>query len=334
MNDGDDIVATLRTLGIAPNDAAPALTRLPGGVSSDVYWVDLSTGPVCVKKVLAKLNVSADWRAPVERVHSEAAWFRFAGRIAPGNVPIVLAEDRASHLFVMDYFDPATHPCWKNLLRDGIVDPAFAAKVGEIVARIHRASAGSQAVQEQFATSDFFMALRIDPYLLTAAKAHPDRAERIREIAGDLAHARIALMHGDLSPKNILVGADGPIILDAETACYGDPAFDLAFCLNHLLLKCVWRPAHVRSYCVSFSALRDAYLAMVDWEDAQALERRASALLAALLLARIDGKSPVEYLTAPRDLDFVRAAARDYLLRPDLRLEDIRRDWERRALTR
>src|SRR5580658_3552868 len=334
MNDNDDIVAVLRSLGMVPDGASPPLTRLPGGVSSDVYRVDLPTGAVCVKKVLAKLKVSADWRAPVERVHSEAAWFRFAGGIVPGHVPTVLAEDRASHLFVMNYFDPATHPCWKNLLCDGMVDPAFAAKVGEIIARIHRAGAGSKTVQDEFATYDFFMALRIDPYLLTAAKAHPDRAERIREIAGNLARARIALMHGDLSPKNILVGPDDPIILDAETACYGDPAFDLAFCLNHLLLKCVWKPAYIRDYCASFAALRDAYLAMVDWEDAQALERRASALLAALLLARIDGKSPVEYLTSPRALDFVRGAARDYLARPDLTLEDIRRDWEARAPAR
>ena len=334
MSETDDIVATLRTLGMLPDGATPPLTRLPGGVSSDVYRADLPTGPVCVKKVLAKLNVSADWRAPVERVHSEAAWFRFAGMITPGSVPTVLAEDRASHLFVMNYFDPTTHPCWKNLLRDGVIDPAFAASVGDTIARIHRASAGSQAIRDAFATYDFFMALRIDPYLLTAAKAHPDRANRIGEIADDLGRARIALMHGDLSPKNILVSGNGSVILDAETDCYGDPAFDLAFCLNHLLLKCVWKPAHVREYCASFGAMRRAYLARVDWEDAQTLEWRASALLAALLLARIDGKSPVEYLTAPRDLDFVRDAARAYLVRPGLTLEAVQQDWEVRVLTR
>jgi aminoglycoside phosphotransferase (APT) family kinase protein len=334
MSEVDDIVAALRRLGIVPDGVSPPLTRLPGGVSSDVYRLDLPTGPVCVKKVLAKLNVTADWRAPVERVHSEAAWFRFADQIMPGHVPTVSAEDRDSHLFVMNYFDPATHPCWKNLLRDGIVDPAIAANVGEIIARIHRASAGSNIVQDQFATQDFFMALRIDPYLLTAANAHADRAARIRGIARELGRARIALMHGDLSPKNILVGPGGPVILDAETACYGDPAFDLAFCLNHLLLKCIWKPAHTKDYCASFAALRDAYLGGVDWEDPQKLERRASALLAALLLARIDGKSPVEYLTASRDLDFVRAAARDYLVQPELTLDAIRQDWERRALAR
>ena len=334
MTHEDDILTSLRSLGIVPASACPSLVRLPGGVSSDVYRIDLASGPVCVKQVLAKLNVSADWHAPVERVHSEAAWFRFAGKIVPGNVPTVLAEDRASHLFVMNYFDPVTHPCWKTQLRDGIVDPSVAAQIGEIIARIHCTGAGSKAVQDEFAVYDHFTALRIDPYLLTTAKAHPDRAGRIREIAGDLARARIALMHGDLSPKNILVGPDGPIILDAETACYGDPAFDLAFCLNHLLLKCVWNPSHVRNYCKSFDALRNAYLAKVDWESAPALEARASPLLAALLLARIDGKSPVEYLTASRDLDFVRSAARDYLAATELTLDGIRQDWETRALAR
>jgi aminoglycoside phosphotransferase (APT) family kinase protein len=334
LNEAGDIVATLRLLGMVPKGVDPQFRRLPGGVSSDVFRVDLPAGPVCVKKVLAKLNVSADWRAPVGRVHSEAAWFRFAGRIAPGSVPVVLAEDRASHLFVMNYFDPETHPCWKNLLRDGVVDPAFAGRVGEIIAHIHRAGAGSKAVQDEFANREFFMALRIDPYLLTAARAHPDRSDRIRAIADDLGRARISLMHGDLSPKNILAGPKGPIILDAETACYGDPAFDLAFCLNHLLLKCIWKPEHIGGYCASFASLRDAYLSRIDWEEAHALERRASALLGALLLARIDGKSPVEYLTAPRDLDFVRTAARDYLVRPELTLEDIRQDWQSRMLAR
>src|ERR1700733_1319174 len=100
MNVGDDIVAVLRSLGMVPDGASPPLTRLPGGGSSDVYRVDLPTGAVCVKKVLAKLNVSADWRAPVERVHSEAAWFRFAGGIVPGHVPTVLGQDSPLPPFV------------------------------------------------------------------------------------------------------------------------------------------------------------------------------------------------------------------------------------------
>src|SRR5690606_32164072 len=112
--------------------------------------------------------------------------------------------------------------------------------------------------------------------------------------ANGIAKARIALMQGDISPKNILMRDSGPVFLDAETACYGDPVFDLSFCLNHLLLKCVWHPEHRQGYLDSFRALKNAYLARTDWEDRDGLEGRAAQLLAALLLARIDGKSPVE----------------------------------------
>jgi aminoglycoside phosphotransferase (APT) family kinase protein len=296
--------------------------------------VDFPSGPVCVKQALARLKVEADWRAPVERVHNEAAWLRIAAGVAPANVPRVLAEDRSGHLFVMTYFEAASYPCWKTLLRDGTINPGFAASVGAIAARIHRASANSKAIAATFATGDLFMALRIEPYLLHTAKAHPDRAERIETIARNLGQARIALMHGDLSPKNILAGPTGPVLLDAETACYGDPAFDLAFCLNHLLLKCVWRPAHTPAYCASFEALRGAYLAGVDWEDAKSLDTRTAALLSALMLARIDGKSPVEYLTTDADRGFVRAAACEYLLHPELTLDELRQDWETRMLAR
>jgi 5-methylthioribose kinase len=334
MDKTADILQALRSLEMLSADANPTITHLPGGVSGNVFRVDLPCGPVCVKQALARLKVVADWRAPIERVHNEAAWLRFAGGIAAENVPQVLAEDRTAHLFVMTYFEPVHFPCWKALLRDGTVDVQFAASVGKVAAQIHRASAHSKVVESAFATCDLFMALRIDPYLHRAAEANPRYADSIKRIANDLGAARVALMHGDLSPKNILAGPKGPILLDAETACYGDPAFDLAFCLTHLLLKCVWRPVHAQAYCESFAALKDAYLAVADWEDIESLDKRAAKLVAALLLARVDGKSPVEYLTSDSDRDFVRMTACEYLLRSDFTLATVRRDWEARIGTR
>ena len=206
MSETADILQALRSLGMLNADVNPTITHLPGGVSSDVFRVDLPSGPVCVKQALARLKVAADWRAPVERVHNEAAWLRFARAIVPENVPQVLAEDRTAHLFVMTYFDPSHFPCWKTLLRDGTADVAFAASVGKVAAQIHRASAHSKAAGQAFATGDLFMALRIDPYLHRAAEANPRYADSIKKIANDLGAARVALMHGDLSPKNILAG--------------------------------------------------------------------------------------------------------------------------------
>ena len=118
------------------------------------------------------------------------------------------------------------------------------------------------------------------------------------------------LVHGDVSPKNILVGPRGPVFVDAECAWFGDPAFDLAFCLNHLLLKCVHRPARTDAFLGAYRALADTYLAGVTWEPAAAVEARAATLLDGLLLARVDGKSPVEYLrTEPQ-----RARVREFAM--------------------
>ena len=141
-----------------------------------------------------------------------------------------------------------------------------------------------------------------------------------------LAHKHV-LVHGDVSPKNILVGPQGPVFLDAECAWYGDPAFDLAFVLNHLLLKCVWQPAHHLAYLASFDALSQTYLKAVNWEDPTALEARTCALLAGMLLARVDGKSPVEYITTDTQRDTVRRFAIPFLKHPALQLQTLRQHW-------
>src|SRR5205085_5858894 len=137
------------------------------------------------------------------------------------------------------------------------------------------------------------------------------------------------LVHGDVSPKNILVGPAGPVFLDAECAWWGDPAFDLAFCLNHLLLKCLWTPAARDDFLACFDALSESYLAAAEWEPRAALERRAAALLPGLLLARVDGKSPVEYLRDDASRASVRRVARQFLVAPTDRLQVVAAGWRR-----
>ncbi len=332
MDGQDEIYRALRRVGLIGEDDRPPVAALSGGVSGDVFRVDLPGGPICVKRPLERLRVAAEWHAPMERAHSEVAWLRFAAGIAPNSVPSILAEDRAAHLFAMAYLPPERFPCWKTLLMEGTSDANFAAAVGAALVRIHAASAGRADVAARFANQDLFFALRIEPYLLHTAKAHPRYASQIERLCEALARARIALMHGDVSPKNILCGPDGPVFLDAETACYGDPAFDLAFCLNHLLLKAVYRPSGATSYGAAFEALRAAYFAGVDWEETAELDGRVARMLAALLLARIDGKSPVEYITADRDKAFVRQVALDFLDRPALSLRTLSQAWQEKFL--
>ncbi len=164
---------------------------------------------------------------------------------------------------------------------------------------------------------------------MATARAHPDRAEPLLALVATTQANKKALVHGDVSPKNILCGPTGPVFLDAECAWWGDPAFDLAFCLNHLLLKCLWTPRAAAGFLRCFDALAAGYFRGVAWEPPDALEQRAAALLPGLLLARIDGKSPVEYITSDVQKDQVRRVARALLADPPSQLGAIRTAWKK-----
>ena len=302
-------------------------TPLEGGVSSDIWRVDTRRGPVCVKRALPRLKVAAEWRAPVSRNAYEWAWIRFAARHVPGAVPEPLAHDAAAGLFAMAWLDPRAYPVWKRQLLDGKVDPATARSVGEVLGTIHRASAHDEALAAEFPTLANFHALRLEPYLLATGERHGDLAARLRELAERTGAGRIALVHGDVSQKNILVGPAGPVLLDAECAWYGDPAFDVAFCLNHLLLKALVHPSLRGALRESFTAFVDAYFTEADFEPRASLEARAAALLPALMLARVDGKSPVEYLRDDAARDTVRRFARPRIASAPCTLAEITRDW-------
>ena len=319
--------AFLVAKGLAGAGESACWSALTGGVSSDIWRVDLPGRSLCVKRALAKLKVSADWQAPVSRNAYEWAWMQFAVEHCPDNVPRPLAHDPEAGLFAMSFLDPAQHQIWKQQLLAGDVSIETARAVGRLLGRLHAASAGDPRLAKEFDTGDNFYALRIEPYLIATAGVHPPVAARLRELAERTAAARIALVHGDVSPKNILVGARGPVLLDAECAWFGDPAFDLAFCLNHLLLKCLVPGARRSELMTAFAGLVEAYFAQANWESQTALERRTAELLPALLLARVDGKSPVEYLTEERQRAHVRSHALALLQQPANRLSAISELW-------
>lgn len=329
----EPIRAALVGMGLLDADELPSMKPLPGGVSSDILLVERRDGGrICVKRALARLKVAADWRAPVERNHAEAEWLRAVAAILPGAVPQLLGEDRALGLFATPYLPPETYPVWKNLLRNGEASLKTAGQVGIALASIHAATAGDSAIAACFANDATFHAIRLEPYLIATGRAHADLADALGRLAARTAATRLALVHGDVSPKNILVGPEGPVFIDAECAWYGDPAFDAAFCLNHLLLKCLWRPGSAGEYLMVFEELAHTYLRHADWEDATALEGRIATLLPALMLARVDGKSPVEYLTEKSQKDAVRGFARRWIAAPTDRLELIRDAWARQVL--
>jgi aminoglycoside phosphotransferase (APT) family kinase protein len=302
-------------------------------VSSEIWRVDLRERSICVKRALPELKVSAEWKAPAIRNAYEWEWLCFAAKCCPDAAPAPIAHSPEQHMLAMTYFDPEVYPLWKRQLLDGRIDCADAVSVGRLLARLHAAGAHDAELARRFDSDHIFFALRLDAYLLETARRHPDLTTAIGSIVDRTATTRLTVVHGDVSPKNILIGRGGPVLLDAEAAWYGDPAFDLAFCLNHLLLKCLARPELRDGYLTAFDALKDAYLSAVTWESRRGLEARAASLLPVLFLARVDGKSPVEYVTDSAQRNLIREIARPLVERPPLVLAAIRRRWDT-ALTR
>ncbi len=327
-----EIVESIGRSGLIRHPDSVTYQRLDGGVSSDIWLVDDGLRRFCVKRALAKLRVAADWRAPVGRNLYEGRWMRWANSAAPGTAPELLFQDEAAGLLALAYLPPERYPLWKAQLSAGRVDPEFAREVGKALALIHAATANQPDVAAQFPTDTIFHDIRLDPYLLATARACPDHADALTGLSKRTAATRVALVHGDVSPKNILCGANGPVFLDAECAWYGDPAFDVAFCLNHLLLKCLWVPEASGRFLASFDRLSLAYLSGVSWELPARIEQRAATLLPGLFLARVDGKSPVEYLTEDTDKARVRRVAGALLRDPVDRLSEVRRAWTAEVL--
>lgn len=316
----------LAAMGLVSGNSRLAGAPLTGGVSCEVWRIDLPAGPVCVKYALERLRVAQDWRAPASRIENEVDWLAFAGRAAPGRAAQVLGFDRGTGVVALSYYPPEDWAVWKTQLREGRVDLGVTEAIADALGKIHAASAREPALRERFTNRALIRALRLDPYFGGAAEAHPDRAGALHGLQALFAANEKALVHGDFSPKNMLVGPDGPVILDAETAVWGDPAFDLAFCLNHLLLKSVWTRSAAPQFQQAFNTVFRTVLSHVDWEAPDAVDRRASAYLAGLLLARIDAKSPVEYLNEA-ERSHVRALARDWLAAAPVPLAARAADW-------
>lgn len=319
-------VQALRELGLADRGELRGVP-LAGGVSSDIWCIDTGSRLVCAKRALAKLRVAADWQAPVERNRFEARWMQVANDAAPGSAPALLGQHPGLGVLVMEYLPQLA--LWKHQLRDGQAETATARAVARTLATIHAHSAARPTLAEDFRSEAIFFDIRLQPYLLATAQRHTDLHARLNELVQTTRANARALVHGDVSPKNILIGQRTPVLLDAECATWGDPAFDLAFCINHLLLKCLWNAAAAQALIACFDAFCAAYLDRVDWEPPQSLQRRAAHLLPGLLLARVDGKSPVEYLTAQAQREQVRRVARALLFRPVDTLHSVGELWQR-----
>ncbi|CCN47355.1 putative aminoglycoside phosphotransferase protein (Antibiotic resistance protein) [Vibrio nigripulchritudo MADA3029] len=281
-------------LGLAQLSEIRKIQPLTGGVSSDIALVETSRGKYCVKCSLEQLRVTQNWQAPTHRNQTEYQWLSYVAGFMPQSVPTLYGQSQSGNGFAMEFCPPDRFINWKDELMAGKVDIEFAASVGQCLGEIHQRSAVDKP---DFPNQDDFYSLRLSPYLESLEALYPEYAATINGIRQSLYESRLVLVHGDVSPKNILKGPNGPMLLDAECAVTSDPAFDVAFCLNHLINKWLMGIADRDALKRSIEQLWLHYAAFVQWESLASLESRICALLPCLILARADGKSPLEYHT-------------------------------------
>ena len=295
---------------------ARALSGAPltGGVSSDIWRIDTARGPVCAKRALPKLRVAADWQAPIERNLYEARWMQVANAARARLRAEVLGQHPRLGVLVME-LPAATHALWKQQLRDGLADvPPRARSAARWRASmpIRRARPSWRRVRQR---RDL---LRHPPGALPAGhgdSATPTWPVALQALVGRRRRSRARWCTATSARRTSWSVHTGRCFWMPNARVWGDPAFDLAFCLNHLLLKCLWSPAAARAFLRCFDALaaglsgrRGLGAGRTRWSVAP------RALLPGLLLARVDGKSPVEYLTEDAQRDTVRRVARALLI--------------------
>jgi len=283
------VVADL--LGLTPE--ALGFAPLAGGVSSDIWRVEAGAQTFCAKRALPRLRVKALWEAPVSRNAEEVRWLRTARRWIGEQAAEVIAHDEAAGVALLRWYDPGQWRNWKTQLLAGTVDLRVADALGQALGAIVRGAASAPELAPEFANAGLFDALRVDPFFRHIRGRYPRLGELIEQLETD----RATLVHGDFSPKNFLTDTGGAIrILDAETATWGSAGFDPGYLLAHLLLKYehLGDPSLVTAAHRFWSAYRSAVGSLFD-----DLDRLTSRTLVGMLLARIDGKSPVEYLGEP-----------------------------------
>lgn len=324
----ENAIEYLREQGqLAPEEVASA-EALAWGVSNIVIRIDReSAADYVIKQSRKQLRTQAEWFSQLERIWRELEVMQELQQLLPpGVVPRVLFEDRENYLFAMEAI-AADHKVWKAELLDGRFDLEVARELGRFLSAIHRRSFLQERYRQQWGDWEIFDQLRIDPFYRFIVRSHPEIQGWVNELIEEMSANRLCLVLADFSPKNILITDQQIHLVDFETAHFGDPAFDLGFFLSHLLLKAVYFQAE-GTHCIRLAeTFWNSYLNSDDvpplepgpeaakMEEPQ-IGQRTIRHLAACMLARVDGKSTVDYLADPSRQDQVRSFALSLILDP------------------
>jgi len=317
IEDFDGLRDYLTTRGYIKSGETVSFTNLHGGVSNRTVKVTWADGRGWVlKQALAKLRVDVDWFSSPERIGVEAKALRCLNRLAPpGTTPAFIFEDLTQHLMGMEAI-PEEHENWKNVLLSGRIISDHFEQFGLLLGAIHRRSSEAiSEVRQLFSDTTYFENLRLEPYYLYAARNTEEASDFLNALARETLLHKDCLVHGDFSPKNTLIYQNKLILLDYEVVHVGDPGFDLGFALTHFLSKAHHLPTErYRLACAAelFWQVYREEIAQVNW--AKELEQRVVRHTLGCLLARVAGKSPLEYLTSAemiRQRDAVLALMRE-----------------------
>ena len=276
------------------------ITYCGGGVSGTVAFVTADGRDMIVKQALAKLKVKEEWLCDPNRMHIEMKSNEIYHRLAPEYTPAVYFYDHENFIFGREAA-PTQCVMWKQNLMDGLLNFVVSEKVIRAMLIVHNECARDKQVAKVFADKGIFYELRISPYIEFTVSKYPHLAEFAKPIIKELMESAITLVHGDYSPKNIMVDGQKIYVMDFEVAHYGHPSFDLAFLSNHLVLKSVHNRPFGTAYLAMLRSMLNIYFGEMDYMDKDKLETSFIELLALLMHARIDGKSPVEYLVGIED---------------------------------
>lgn len=308
-----NVLPYLASRGLADEKDEVDVRELGGGVSNIVLMLEWPDRRWVIKQSLEKLRVQDDWRSERSRIYREAESIQALRPVlGEAALPEVIYIDRENFLFVMTAAPPGS-VSWKELLLAGQVDLAVARQAGTLLAKMINGSRANPELQKKFEDRTVFDQLRIDPYYRTTAKRHPDVRAPLVQLMANSWNVQTALVHGDYSPKNMLVRDGNIYLIDFEVIHWGDPAFDAAFLLNHLFLKAFHNPEFAAPY---FSAVREFWKALgteLPGGVSRGFEVLTIRHLGALMLARIDGKSPVEYIREEQTKELVRRVAKQLL---------------------
>ena len=297
------------------------VNELTGGVSNVVLLAEYASGRLVLKQALPQLRVQQEWFSDIRRIYTECSGLRAVGRMLPaGTVPQVLFEDRPNYLFAMTAAEPGADS-WKSQLLRGECDSRVAEAVASILGAMIRESWESAEMAEAFADITIFEELRLDPYYQRLASLYPELRPHFDALIAGCRTRHASLVHGDWSPKNILVRDGRAMAIDFEVLHFGDPSFDAAFLLNHLLLKAFYGISKAPALGqVFWDAL------MVEIPPAPWFEPATLAHLGGLLLARMDGKSPAEYIQDDHSKQQIRKFAVGLITAPPRNVAEV---WER-----